>query len=76
MGRCADGADARKKRQIEKWARVRLPELLPVEVSESQLILRLCERFHKLPSEVMAESSYLLYLLRIESMTREKERGE
>ncbi len=46
---------------------------MPAEVSEAQIILGLCDRFHKLPSEVMAESSYLLYLLTIEHMIRRKE---
>jgi hypothetical protein len=32
------------------------------------LILGLCDRFHKLPSEVLAEDAYLLQLLKIEEL--------
>ena len=46
-----------------------LPGLMPVEVVEARLILGLCDRFHKLPSEVVAESAYLLSLLAIERMS-------
>lgn len=33
-------------------------------------MLGLCDRFHKLPSEVYAEDAYLLGLLRIEARGR------
>ena len=56
-------------RRIERWRQLNLPGLMPVEVMEARLILGLCDRFHKLPSEVVAESSHLLSLLAIERMS-------
>jgi hypothetical protein len=38
----------------------------PPELQEAELILGLCDRFHKLPSEVLAEPIFLLWLLMIE----------
>jgi hypothetical protein len=36
-------------------------------------VLGLCDRFHKLPSEVMAEEAGILRLLRIEQLGRREE---
>ena len=55
-------------RRIERWRQLNLPGLMPVEVVEAKLVLGLCDRFHKLPSEVVAESAYLLSLLAIERL--------
>jgi len=47
---------------------------MPVEVMETRLVLGLCDRFHCLPSEVLAEDSGIIRLLMIEKLG-EKERG-
>lgn len=59
-------------REIERWAQLGLPELLPVEVVEMRVVLGLCDRFHKLPSEVLAESTNMLRLLAIERLAEKK----
>ena len=37
----------------------------PDELSRANLLISLCERFHKLPSEILAEDAQLLQLLQI-----------
>jgi hypothetical protein len=37
-----------------------------LELEEARLILGLCDRFHKLPSEILAEEAMLMQLLEIE----------
>ncbi len=37
---------------------------------EAETILGLCDRFHVLPSQVLAEDAYLIRLLRIEELGR------
>ena len=44
-----------------------------MEVMEARLVLGLCDRFHQLPSEVLAESTDMLRLLTIEKLA-ERER--
>jgi hypothetical protein len=50
-----------------------LPELMPVEVMEARIVLGLSDRFHKLPSEVLAESTDMLRLLAIETLTKRED---
>ena len=49
-----------------------LPELMPGEVITARLVLGLCDRFHKLPSEVLAERGDMLRLLAIERLAEDK----
>jgi len=46
-----------------------LPELMPAEVGEARNMLYLCDRFHKLPEEILATDASLLYLLAIERLS-------
>lgn len=43
---------------------------MPAEAIEARVVLGLCDRFHKLPSELLAEDVYLLRLLAIERMSK------
>jgi hypothetical protein len=47
---------------------------MPAEVMEVRVVLGLCDRFHVLPSELLAEDCYLLRLLLIEKLA-EREGG-
>jgi hypothetical protein len=38
----------------------------PEELAEGLAILALCDRFHKLPSEILAEDAQLLVMLEME----------
>lgn len=39
-------------------------------------MLALCDRFHKLPSEVLAEDAAILRLLKIEALGKREEGGD
>jgi len=61
-------------REVERWKQLNLPELMPVDVVETRLVLGLCDRWHKLPSEVLAEDAYdLLHLLMIERLAKRED---
>jgi hypothetical protein len=48
-----------------------------MEVQRAAIVLSLCDRWNKLPSEVMAEDAEMLYLLNIEQRAGLREqRGE
>jgi hypothetical protein len=42
----------------------------PWEVQRARTILAICDRFHVLPSQALAESAEVLQLLKIEALAR------
>ena len=48
----------------------------PRELTSAKIILGLCDRWHKLPSQVLAEPAEVLRLLRVEELGIRREGGE
>jgi hypothetical protein len=69
-----------KRAEIERWVAVPGGILAdgsvvtrPVELEQAQAILRLCDRFKKLPSEILAEDAELFRLITLEDLGRTDE---
>lgn len=46
---------------------------MPPEASWARTVIRLCDRFHCLPSQLLDEDVSLMRLLTLEAMTRPKD---